>query len=63
MMTEKVEDYLEDLLKFGEEQYKDDDNLILAMKELNQRPLKLEMTQEEFYSVWILGKIKKRRKM
>ena len=31
--TEKVEDVIEDYLKFREDQYEDDDELILAMKE------------------------------
>ena len=35
--TEKVKDVIEDYLKFREEQYEDDDELILAMKELRQR--------------------------
>ena len=34
--TEKVEECVEDLLKFREDQYKEDNELILAMKELNQ---------------------------
>ena len=57
--TEKVEEQVEDLLKFREDQFKDDDDLVLAMKELNQRRLELKMTQEEFYSVWMLGKMEK----
>ena len=35
--TEKVEDVIEDYLKLREDQYEDDDELILAMKELRQR--------------------------
>ena len=35
--TEKVEEAVEGLLKFREDQYEDDDELILAMKELRQR--------------------------
>ena len=35
--TEKVEDAIEDLFKFREDQYEDDDELLLAMKELRQR--------------------------
>ena len=34
--TEKVEEAVEDLLKFRGDQFKDDDDLILVMKELNQ---------------------------
>ena len=33
------------------------------MKELNQRSVELKMTYDEFYSVWMLGKMKKWRKM
>ena len=39
--TEKVEDDIEDYLKFREDQYEDDDELILAMKELRQRRIEL----------------------
>ena len=35
--TEKVEEAIEDLFKFKEDQYKDADELMLAMKELRQR--------------------------
>ena len=49
--TEKVEEAIEDLLKFREDQYEDDDELILAMKELRQRRVELKMTFDEFHSV------------
>ena len=61
--TEKVEECVEDLLKFHEDPFKDNDDLILVMRELNQRWDELKMTKEEFYSVWMLGKMKKQRKM
>ena len=35
--TEKVEEAVEDLLKLKEDPFEDDDDLILVMKELNQR--------------------------
>ena len=60
--TEKVEESV-DLLKFRENQYEDDDELILVMKELRQRHVELKMTFDEFLSVWMLGKMKKQRKM
>ena len=31
------------------------------MKELHQRHQELKMTQEEWYAVWMLGKMRKRR--
>ena len=61
--TEKVEDVIQDYLKFREDQYEDDDELILAMKELRQRHIELKMSFDEFDSVWILEKMRKRRKM
>ena len=42
--TEKVEDVIEDYLKFREDQYEDDDELIFAMKELRQTHVELKMT-------------------
>ena len=61
--TEKVEDVIEDYLKFREDQYEDDDELILVMSELRQRRIDLKMSLNEFDSVWMLEKIRNRRKM
>ena len=60
---EKVEDVIGDYLKFKEENYEDDDELILVMKELTQRRVELRMSFEEFCAVWRLEKMRKRRKM
>ena len=49
--TEKVEEAIEDLLKFREDQYEDDNKLILAMKELRQRNVEFKITYDEFHSV------------
>ena len=61
--TEKVEDAIEDLFKFREDNYEDDDKLMLAMKELRQRRVDLKMTFDEFHSIWMLQKLKKRKRM
>ena len=61
--TEKVEEAIEDLFQFREDQYEDDDELMLAMSELRQRRVELRMTFNEFHLVWMLQKLKKRRKM
>ena len=58
-----MDEAVEDLLKFREDQYEDDDELILVMTELRQRHVELKMTYDEFHSVWMLGKMKKQRKM
>ena len=61
--TEKVEEAIEDLFRFREDQYEDDDELMLAMSELRQRRVELDITFDEFHTVWMLQKLKKRRKM
>ncbi len=48
---------------FREDQYEDDDELMLAMSEFRQRRVELEITFDEFHTVWMLQKLKKRRKM
>ena len=59
--TEKVEEVIEDLFNLREDHYEDDDELILAMKELRQRRVKLKRTFDEFHSVWMLQKLMKRK--
>ena len=59
--TEKVEDAINDLLKFREDDYEDDINLMLAMRELRQRRLDIKMNFDEFHLVCIMQKIKKRK--
>ena len=58
-----MEEALGDLLKFREDEYENDDKLILVMKELRQKCVDLKMTYDDLHSVWMLGKIKKQRKM
>ena len=60
--TEKVEDAIEDLFKFREDNYEDDDELMLAMKELRKRRIDFKITFDEFYSIWMWQKLKKIRK-
>lgn len=61
--TEKVEEAIKDLFQFREDQYEDDDELMLAMSELRQRGVDLRITFDEFHSAWMLQKLKKRKKM
>ena len=37
--------------------------MILALKEMNQRCKEFNMTQDKWYAVWILGRIRKRKIM
>ena len=49
--TEKVEKAREDLSKFREDNYDDDDELMLALSELRKRRVDLEMSFDEFHMV------------
>ena len=51
------------MLRFREDQYEDNDELMLAMSELRQRRVELEITFVKFHTFWMLQKLKKRRKM
>ena len=59
----EVEEAVKEIMKFREDYYEEDDDLIMAMRELNQRRKDLKITFKEFISVWMLGKIKRRKKM
>ena len=61
--TEKVEDVIEDYLKFREDQDEDDDELILVMKELRKRRIDLDMNFDKFDTVWMFEKMIERRKL
>ena len=41
---ERIEECVEDILKFKEDQYEEDGELILAMKEIRQREKELKIT-------------------
>ena len=61
--TEQVKEAVEEMIKFREDHYEEDDDVIMALRELNQRRKDLKITFKEFISVWMLGKIKRRNKM
>ena len=52
--TEKVEEAIVDLFKFGEDKYEDDDELMLAMNELRQRRVELEITFFIFIFIYLV---------
>ena len=54
---------MEDWSNFKDDHYGDDTELLLGMRELNQRQRELKMTEDEWVSVWILGIIKRRKKL
>ena len=60
---EKVEEAINDVFRFREDNFEDNDELMLAMSEIRKRRVDLEMTFDEFHTVWILQKLKKRKRM
>ena len=61
--TEGVEKAIENLFIFREDDYKEDDALMMAMKEIRKRRMDLNITFDEFHAVWMLMKLKKRKKI
>ena len=61
--VEMIEDFMEDWSNFKDDQYGDDAELLLGMRELNQRQRELKMTEDEWVAVWMLGIIKRRKKL
>ena len=60
---EVIEDFMEDWSNFKDDQYGDDAELLLGMRELNQRRKGLKMAEDEQVTVWMIGIIKKREKL
>ena len=61
--TEKIKNLIEEWMKFSPEQFKDDGELLLGMKDLNQRRKDLKMSGDEWVAAWMLGIVKKRKKV
>ena len=60
---EKIEDFMEEWTKLKGEDYDDDGELLLGMKEINQRRTELKITEDEWVATWMLGIVKKREKL
>ena len=54
---------MDDWLKFKDDHYEDDSELLLGMKELNQRRKELKMTEDKWVAVWMLNIVKKRKRL
>ena len=61
--VEKSKDFMDDWAKFRDNQYDDDGELLLGMKEINQRRRDLKMTEDEWVTIWMLGVIKKSKRL
>ena len=57
--TEKIEECVDDILKFREDQYEDEVDLILVMKEIRQRERELKITQDEWFTAGMLSRVSK----
>ena len=44
----RIKELVDDLLKFREDQYEDDGELLLAMKDIRRRETELEITRDEW---------------
>ena len=51
--VEKIEDLMDDRIMFRDDQYDDDGELLLGMKEINQRRKDLKMTEDEWVAIWM----------
>ena len=61
--TEKIEEIMEDWMKFKDDQFENDGELLLGMKELKQRKRDLKITEDEWDAVWMLSIVKKRKRI
>ena len=52
-----------DWLEFKEDQFEEEDELLLAMEEIYKRREELKVTEKEWSSVWMLGRVRKRKQM
>ena len=48
-------------MKFKDDQFEDDGELLLGMKELKQRKRDLKITEDEWDTVWMLSIVKKQK--
>ena len=48
---EKVEECVQNWLEFKEDQFEDEDELLFAMEEIDQRRKELKITENEWFSV------------
>ena len=60
---EKVEECVQNWLEFKEDQFEDKEELLFAMEEIDRRRKELKITENEWFSVWMLGRVKKRKRM
>ena len=61
--TDKVKEIIEDWMRFRDDKFEDDGELLLGMKEINQRRKDLKKTEDEWVTVWMLSIVKKRKRI
>ena len=50
-------------MKFKDDSFEDDGELLLGIKELRQRKKEMKVTEDEWDAVWMLTIVKKRKKI
>ena len=53
---EKFEECVQNWIEFREDQFEEEDKLLLAMEEINQRREELKVSEKEWFSAWMLGR-------
>ena len=61
--TEKIEEMMEDWINFKADQFEDDGEFLLGMKELRQKKKDLNVTEDEWNVVWMLTMVKKQKRI
>ena len=46
-----------------DDQYEEEGELILAMKDIYQRERELKITQDEWFTAWMLSRVRKRKRI
>ena len=60
---ETLEELVTDYIKFREDDYEDDDDLLQVMLEFQRRKEELRIAEKEWCAVWMLMKVEKRKGM
>ena len=59
LRTEQIEECVDHILKFKENNYEEESELMLAMKEIRQRVMDLKITKDKWFAAWMLSRVGK----
>ena len=60
-ILEKIEECVQNWLDFKESDFETEDELLFAMEEVGNRKNELKMSDAEWFSIWMLETVKKRK--